>query len=50
MPLKEFRRKVFEQFERSYMVGLLKVTNGRIGETAKKAGIDKRTLFGKMKY
>jgi len=50
MSLKEIRRKVFEQFERSYLVGLLKVTHGRIGETAKRAGIDKRTLFGKMKY
>jgi len=50
LPLKDVRRKVLEQVERGYLVGLLKATNGRIGETAKKAGIDKRTLFGKMKY
>lgn len=49
LPLKEARRKIFEHFERNYLAGLLAANHGRIGETAKMAGIDKRTLFGKMK-
>jgi DNA-binding NtrC family response regulator len=48
-PLKDARREILEQFERSYLTSLLTLTNGRIGEAAKKAGIDSRSLFDKMK-
>ena len=48
-PLKDARREVLEQFEKGYLTNLLTVTNGRVGEAAKRAGIDTRTLFDKMK-
>ena len=48
-PLKESRNEVLEQFERAYLTALLTSTNGRLGEAAKRAGIDDRTLFDKMK-
>jgi len=48
-PLKEARRDILEQFERSYLISLLTSTNGRVGEAAKKAGINSRSLFDKMK-
>lgn len=48
-PLKDARRDILEQFERSYLTSLLTSTNGRVGEAAKRAGIDSRTLFDKMK-
>jgi len=48
-PLKDARRDILEQFERSYLTSLLTSTNGRVGEAAKKAGIDSRSLFDKMK-
>lgn len=48
-PLKDVRRDILEQFERSYLTSLLTSTNGRVGEAAKKAGIDTRSLYDKMK-
>ena len=48
-PLKEAQRDILEQFEKGYLIRLLTVTNGRVGETASRAGIDSRTLFDKMK-
>jgi len=48
-PLKEARKDILEQFERSYLISLLTSTNGRIGEAARKANIDSRTLFDKMR-
>ena len=47
-PLQEVRKEVLEKFERAYLTGLLRLTNGRIGETAKRAGIQSRSLFDKM--
>jgi DNA-binding NtrC family response regulator len=47
--LQEARSEVLEEFERTYLSGLLRLTNGRVGETAKKAGIQPRSLFDKMK-
>ena len=47
-PLKEARRNILEQFEKGYLTNLLTSTHGRVGETAKRAGIDSRTLFSKM--
>ena len=47
--LKEARKNVLGQFERSYLTSLLTSTKGRVGEAAKKAGIDTRSLYDKMK-
>ena len=48
-PLREVRRDILEQFEKSYLTSLLISTNGRVGQAAKKAGIDTRSLYDKMK-
>lgn len=48
-PLKEVRGAVLESFEKAYLEKLLTMTAGRIGETAKRAGIEPRSLFNKMK-
>jgi DNA-binding NtrC family response regulator len=49
-PLKEARREVLEKLEKGYLTRLLTAVNGRVGEAAKRAGIDSRTLFDKMKH
>jgi two-component system response regulator AtoC len=48
-PLSEVREAVLVNFERAYLAGLLHSTGGRIGETARRAGIQPRSLFDKMK-
>jgi len=48
-PLWQARQVLIEQFEFRYLASLLRSTNGRVGATAKRAGIDERTLFEKMK-
>jgi DNA-binding NtrC family response regulator len=48
-PLKDARRDILGEFERSYLTSLLISTKGRVGEAAKKAGIDTRSLYDKMK-
>jgi len=48
-PLEEVRREFLDQFERTYLRGLLQQTSGRISETARRAGIQPRSLFDKMK-
>jgi len=48
-PLKEARKRIFRKFERDYLVRLLQSTKGRVGEVAKRAGIDSRSVFDKMK-
>ena len=48
-PLKEVREAAIEQCERTYLAGLLRQTGGRIAETAKRAGIEPRSLYDKMK-
>lgn len=47
--LKDARESLLQQFELNYLSNHLRLANGRIGETAKRAGIDARTLFEKMK-
>jgi len=47
-PLREAREKLNSYFEKAYLVSLLKANSGRIGETAKIAGITPRALFDKM--
>ena len=49
LPLRDAREKLVTEFERAYLASLLESTGGRIGETAKKAGIQPRSLFDKMR-
>ncbi len=49
MPLRDAKRQVSDLFEKHYLEALLRETNGRIGETARRAGIQPRSLFEKMK-
>jgi DNA-binding NtrC family response regulator len=48
-PLKEVREAAVGQCERAYLVGLLRQTKGRIAETARRAGIEPRSLYDKMR-
>jgi two-component system response regulator AtoC len=48
-PLREFRAMMVDEAEKAYLAGLLRQTHGRIGETAERAGIEPRSLHGKMK-
>jgi DNA-binding NtrC family response regulator len=47
--LESVRRRALETVERRYLDALLRATNGRIGETARRAGIQPRSLYEKMK-
>ena len=48
-PLGEIRESAIERFEKAYLTKLLTLTEGRVGETAQRAGMETRTLFNKMK-
>jgi DNA-binding NtrC family response regulator len=48
-PLETVRRKALESVERAYLDALLRATNGRIAETARRAGIQPRSLFEKLR-
>ena len=48
-PLRDARQMLLTEFERAYLDALLTDTNGRIGVTAQRAGIQPRSLFEKMK-
>jgi DNA-binding NtrC family response regulator len=48
-PWKSVRGEVVAQVERAYLDALLAATRGRIGETAKRAGMEPRSLYGKMR-
>ena len=48
-PLRELRDSMAADLERVYLAAMLHETNGRIGETAERAGLDPRSLFDKMK-
>ena len=48
-PLREVREAFFSDLERQYIEGLLLATGGRIGEAAKRAGLQERSLYEKMK-
>ena len=48
-PLGEVRQHYLERLERGYLTGLLRATQGSIGETAHRAGIRERSLYDKMK-
>ena len=48
-PLREVREALLSDLERQYIEGLLIATRGRIGEAAKRAGLQERSLYEKMK-
>jgi len=48
-PLPQLRQEIIEHLERSYLSSWLDRTGGRVGRTARAAGIQPRTLFEKMK-
>jgi transcriptional regulator with GAF, ATPase, and Fis domain len=49
LPWKEVRRHVLEGAELTYLTGVLREKEGRIGEAARHAGMDPRSLFQKMR-
>lgn len=49
LPLGDARDELVERFEREYLERLLREANGSVGEAARRAGIDERTLYGKMR-
>ncbi len=48
-PLAAVRRELLATVERRYLAAQLAATGGRIGETARRAGLDPRSLYGKMR-
>ena len=49
LPWREVREALLREGERAYLTNLLRATGGRIGVTAKQAGLAERSLFEKMK-
>jgi len=49
LSLTDARDQLIHSFERAYLDHHLRLTKGSVGETARNAGIDPRTLFNKMK-
>ncbi|MFC1707397.1 sigma 54-interacting transcriptional regulator [Planctomycetota bacterium] len=48
-PLRVVRKRLVADLEKRYLSGLLRKTQGRIGETARRAGITPRALHAQMK-
>jgi DNA-binding NtrC family response regulator len=48
-PLRDVKRDALEELEHRYLHALLRTTGGRVGETARRAGIVPRSLYEKMK-
>ena len=48
-PWREVRRKVLDRLEGEYLERLLQSAGGHVGRTAKRAGMNPRSLFDKMK-
>lgn len=48
-PWREVRKEMVNVFEKQYVAGLLRLTGGRVGETARRAGMEPRSLHEKMK-
>ena len=48
-PLRQLREEIIGRVEKAYLSSWLEQTGGRIGRTARAAGIQPRTLFEKMK-
>jgi two-component system response regulator AtoC len=49
LPFKSAKRKWLESFEKKYFSDILKDANGNISRAAKKAGIDRKTIYRIMK-
>jgi DNA-binding NtrC family response regulator len=49
VPFKAAKRKWLESFEKKYFMDLLRDSNGNISSAAKKAGIDRKTIYRIMK-
>ncbi len=49
LPFKSAKRKWLESFEKKYFLDLLSESNGNISSAAKKAGIDRKTIYRIMK-
>jgi len=49
-PWREVRKALLDRVERAYLAGLLERTDGRIGETARLAGMRPRSLFDKLRH
>jgi DNA-binding NtrC family response regulator len=48
-PWRDAREAMLIEFERAYLSALMKATGGKINETARRAGIEPRSLFDKLK-
>jgi DNA-binding NtrC family response regulator len=49
LPLQEARRRTLDGFERTYLDHHLRRSAGTLAEVARKAGINPRTLYEKMR-
>lgn len=49
LPIREARRRAVADFERVYLARLLEQTGGRVGETARLAGVSERSLYELMR-
>ncbi|GMV06509.1 MAG: hypothetical protein AMXMBFR53_27850 [Gemmatimonadota bacterium] len=49
LPIREARRVAVARFERAYLARILEESGGRIGETARRAGITERSLYDLMR-
>ena len=49
MNWRQVREHVLAEAERAYLEGLLEATHGQVGETARRAGMDPRSVFEKMR-
>ena len=45
LPMRSAKKQVVEQFERTYLARLLEDTGGNVAEAARRAGVDRGTLF-----
>ncbi|MGH7495753.1 MAG: response regulator [bacterium] len=50
LPLREARQKWLHQFERQYLVDLLKTYNGNISRVARRAGVHRMTIYRMLKH
>ncbi|HJS74504.1 MAG TPA: sigma-54 dependent transcriptional regulator [Vicinamibacteria bacterium] len=48
-PLEEAREEVSSAFERDYIEHMLRLCRGRVGEAARKSGVNERTLYAMMR-
>ena len=50
LPLRTAKQRAVDRFERDYLVGALRHARGKVGETARLAGMTPRALYDKMKH